>query len=49
LLLLAGGVLLGGCSPVAADIGLRLFQGFAAGMNSSGLFELLLQSVANGV
>ncbi len=47
--LLAAGALLPGCPPAAVDIGMVVFQGLASGMNSSGLYETLLQSLAQGL
>ncbi len=46
--LLAGGLLLEGCSPAAVDISLRVIQGLSTGLNSSGLFDTLVQSVLVG-
>lgn len=44
-IVLAGGVLLGGCSPVAVDLGMQFLDGLTAALNSSGVFEALLESL----
>lgn len=46
---LAGGVLLGGCSPVAVDIAMSFISGVSSSMNAGGAFEALIRSMASGV
>jgi hypothetical protein len=46
--MLASGAFICGCPPAVVDIGVRLFEGFADGMNSSGLLDTILNAMTGG-
>ncbi|MBN1345106.1 MAG: hypothetical protein JXQ73_20595 [Phycisphaerae bacterium] len=48
ILALAGGALIGGCSTAAVDIGLQVFYGLTAGLDTSELLNAWLQGTMQG-
>lgn len=48
ILALAGGALFSGCSTAAVEIGLEIFEGLTAGLDTGSLLDVWIQSVVQG-